>query len=118
MNKITEFNDWDQWLNVHRLEQQVKVYFDDVIYRAISEEIKLMLEELKKVDPNNRHWNIRETLVSFQGTFIEQQRAANTQKWLEEFSKYINTDRLAYLIKVKDHLTYIPGTYFTEKELA
>jgi len=115
MSKQQEFNDWDQWLNVHRLEQQVDVTFRDLISKAMSEEIKLMLEELKKVDPNNKHWNIRETLVSFQGTFIERQRAANTQKWLEEFSKYINVDRLAYLIQVKDHLTNLPRTFFREK---
>ena len=115
MSKQQEFNDWDQWLNVHRLEQQVKVYFDDVMQRAISKEINIMLQELKKVDPSNRQWNIRETLVDFQKEYIDRQRYANRDKFLEYCSEFINVDRLKYLIKVKEHLTYTPGTFFREK---
>jgi hypothetical protein len=115
MSKQQEFNDWDQWLNVHRLENELDSKFRNLIDNYIREELSSLISKLKEIDPTNRMFHIREAMVSFQEEYINRLRAANRDRIINHWEKYLNVDRLRYLIKVKEHLVNAPGTFFREK---
>ena len=111
----TMFNDWDQWLNVHRLENKLELELSNVIDRYISDELNSLISQLKEIDPTNKLFQIRETMVNFQEEFINKSRAANRDKTIEYWERYLNVDKLKYLIKIKHHFAGLPGTFFKEK---
>ena len=111
----TVFNDWNQWLNVHRLENKLDLELSNVIDKYISEELSSLISKLKEIDPTNKLFQIREGMISFQEEYINRSRAANRDKTIEYWERYINVDRLKYLIKVKHHYTGLPGTFYQEK---
>ena len=110
--KEKEFKDWDQWLNVHRLENKFNSELRDFTEKYICEEISNLIDQLAVIDPTNKEWYSRESLVDFMNP-SEIRTRFDYKHWLDVWSKVLNVDKLRYILEAKEHITSGPSTCYT-----